>query len=79
LFIGCARASTQEQNLEPWADALSQAGCERFFKDQLSGASTDRPAKESASGACMKASTRPPQAAGSSINSSVLSLNSSAT
>lgn len=42
-FIGYARVSTQDQNLELQREALEQAGCERIYTDQLSGTRTDRP------------------------------------
>jgi DNA invertase Pin-like site-specific DNA recombinase len=40
--IGCARVSTLDQNLAQ--DALKEAGCEKIFIEQMSGAVTDRPA-----------------------------------
>lgn len=43
MLIGYSRTSTQEQNLAMQTDALTAAGCERMFQDQMSGARSDRP------------------------------------
>ena len=43
MLIGCARVSTDEQNLSLQRDALSKAGCKRIFTDTASGAPTQRP------------------------------------
>jgi DNA invertase Pin-like site-specific DNA recombinase len=42
--IGYARVSTLDQNLALQQDALGEAGCEKIFVEQMSGAVTDRPA-----------------------------------
>ncbi|MCA6220472.1 recombinase family protein [Photorhabdus antumapuensis] len=42
-LIGYARVSTAEQDTALQTDALRKAGCERIFKDTVSGARTDRP------------------------------------
>src|SRR5215469_14111058 len=42
MLIGYARVSTVEQNLALQRDALTEAGCQRIFTEQMSV--TDRPA-----------------------------------
>jgi DNA invertase Pin-like site-specific DNA recombinase len=42
--IGYARVSTVDQNLALQQDALREAGCQKIFIEQISGAVTDRPA-----------------------------------
>ena len=42
--IGYARVSTLDQNLPLQQDALKEAGCEKVFIEQMSGAVSDRPA-----------------------------------
>ena len=44
MLIGYARVSTVEPNLALQRDALTEAGCQRIFTEQMSGAVTDRPA-----------------------------------
>lgn len=43
MLIGYARVSTVDQNLDLQRNALTEAGCERIFTEQMSGAVTDRP------------------------------------
>jgi len=44
MLIGYACVSTVDQNLGLQRDAFTEAGCQRFFTEQMSGAVTDRPA-----------------------------------
>src|SRR3954471_23203592 len=44
MLLGYARVSTIDQNLALQRDALTEAGCQKIFTEQLSGAVTDRPA-----------------------------------
>ena len=48
MLFGYARVSTQDQTLALQLDALKAAGCERFFKDIVSGKSTERPGLDEA-------------------------------
>jgi len=43
MLVGYARVSTQAQNLELQREALSQAGCQKIFEDQVSGTRAERP------------------------------------
>lgn len=42
-LVGYARVSTVEQDTALQTDALNKSGCERIFKDTVSGAKADRP------------------------------------
>ena len=42
MLIGFARISTTDQNLVLQTDALTQAGCNKIFKDVESGSKIDR-------------------------------------
>lgn len=48
MFIGYARVSTDDQNLNLQYDALKNAGCERIFNDQITGTKINRPGLDSA-------------------------------
>lgn len=48
MLVGYARVSTADQSLDPQLDALREAGCERLYHDQASGAKTDRPGLDEA-------------------------------
>lgn len=43
MKVGYARVSTNNQNLELQIDALEKAGCEKIYRDIVSGARTERP------------------------------------
>jgi len=57
MRIGYARVSTSEQNIDLQIDALTHAGCERFFEDRLSGVKNDRPGLSEALAALSKGDT----------------------
>ena len=42
MLIGYARVSTHDQNLDLQKDALTSAGCEKIFVDEMGGAAIDR-------------------------------------
>ena len=46
MLIGYARVSTQDQTLRLQHDALTAGGCEKLFRDKLSGTRTTLPARE---------------------------------
>lgn len=43
MLVGYARVSTQDQNLDMQRNALTQAGCEKIYEDQMSGTRAERP------------------------------------
>ncbi len=48
MKIGYARVSTTDQNTDLQLQALTAAGCEQIFEDQVSGSSTKRPGLDKA-------------------------------
>lgn len=46
MLIGYARVSTEDQKLRLQRDALKEAGCEKFFREKLSGASKVLPERD---------------------------------
>jgi DNA invertase Pin-like site-specific DNA recombinase len=48
MLVGYARVSTEDQNLNLQTDALQQAGCEKLFHDEMSGAKAERPGLQEA-------------------------------
>ena len=43
MIIGYARVSTQDQNLDRQLDSLNAKGCERIFKEKMTGTTSARP------------------------------------
>lgn len=43
MKIGYARSSTQDQNIEYQIELLEKEGCQRIFKEHISGSSLERP------------------------------------
>ncbi|MEN5058881.1 recombinase family protein [Sphingobacterium kitahiroshimense] len=43
MKIGYARVSTKDQNLDLQIEALENAGCERIYKEKISGSTKNRP------------------------------------
>lgn len=43
MIIGYARVSTKDQNLDLQIEALKNAGCEKIYKEKISGAIKERP------------------------------------
>ena len=48
MLVGYARVSTGEQNLDLQIDDLKKNGCEKIFRDKMSGAKWDRPGLDEA-------------------------------
>ncbi len=43
MKIGYARVSTEEQNLDRQLDSLKEAGCEKIFREKITGIKNERP------------------------------------
>lgn len=43
MIIGYARVSTQDQNLDRQMDSLTAKGCERIYKEKMTGTTSARP------------------------------------
>lgn len=48
VYIGYARVSTTDQNVDLQTKALKEAGCNKIYEDQLSGLRADRPVLQKA-------------------------------
>lgn len=48
MLVGYARVSTLEQDVTLQIDELEKAGCERIFRDKVSGTKTERPGLQEA-------------------------------
>lgn len=46
MIFGYARVSTQDQNLDRQIDQLKEYGCEKIFKEKITGTKSDRPELE---------------------------------
>ena len=57
MFIGYARVSTSDQNLDLQQDALEAVKCERIFTDTASGAKAQRPGLAEALQCCRRGDT----------------------
>jgi DNA invertase Pin-like site-specific DNA recombinase len=43
MKIGYARVSTQDQNLNLQLDELTKSGCEKIYREKVSGKTKERP------------------------------------
>lgn len=43
MFVGYARVSTQDQNLDAQRDALQKIGCDQIFEEKITGKKRERP------------------------------------
>ena len=43
MIIGYCRVSTSDKNLDRQTDQLQEVGCERIFKEKITGTKKDRP------------------------------------
>lgn len=57
MYIGYARVSTNEQNLNLQQDALEKANCKKLFSDIASGAKSERPGLQAALDFCRSGDT----------------------
>ena len=46
MYVGYARVSTQDQNIELQIDALQEAGCKDVYQEKIGGTKSDRPELE---------------------------------